>query len=176
MLVLVGVETSLSHRLKTTVLIQNGFANLKQYTIENSGLTYKLPNSWETSKHDLGGGEILYHNNFMYTQGNIHGFVQLWDSKGKYLKTFIDSSKASAYKPDQISDYKYKPITIKDNQAYLLTYNAKTSSGMVIKASEYFVDNGNSFFRMAFFVPSDKYKENLPAIFDAIVNTYEKTQ
>ncbi|NLM34456.1 MAG: hypothetical protein GX206_03370 [Clostridiales bacterium] len=176
MLVLVGIETSLSHRLKTTVLIQNGFANLKQYTIENSGLTYKLPDSWETSKQDLGGGDILYHNNFMYTNGNIHGFVQLWNSKGKELKSFIESSKSSAYKPDQISNYQYKPITIKDYKAYLLTYNAKTSSGKDIKASEYFIDNGKSFFRMAFFVPSDKYKENMPAIFDAIVSTYEKGQ
>lgn len=176
MLVLVGVEISFSHRLKTTVLIQNGFANLKQYTIQNSGLTYKLPDGWETSIQDLGGGDILYHNNFMYTDGNIHGFVQLWNLRQGDLKNFIESSKSSAYKPDQISNYEYKPITIKDKKAYLLTYNAKTSSGRDIKASEYFIDNGKTFFRMAFFVSSDKFKENMPAIFDAIVNTYEKTQ
>ena len=45
-----------------------------------------------------------------------------------------------------------------------------------MKAIEYFIDSGKDFFRMAFFVPSDKYKENMPAIFDAIVSTYEKGQ
>ncbi|HCW05248.1 MAG TPA: hypothetical protein DGK91_12470 [Clostridium sp.] len=175
MLVLVGVEISFSHRLKTTVLIQNGFTNLKKYSIENSGITYKLPDSWEKTKQDLGGADIPYHNNFIYTDGNIHGYVQLWNSKDGDLKKFIDSGKSSAYKQENVSNYEYKPIDIKGKKAYLLPYNAITPSGKDMKAFEYFIDSQGSFFRMVFFVPKDKFKENMPAIFDALVNTYEKS-
>lgn len=174
MLVLVGAEIQLSQRLKMTALMQNGLESLREYTIKNSKLTYKLPENWEISEEDFGGGEILYHSNFISQDSNIYGFVELWNLKQKDLKAFIESSKASAYKPERIRDYKYKPVKVNSEEGYLLTYNAITPSGKDIKAYEYFIDNKDTFFRMAFYINKDNFKENMPTIFEAIVNTYKK--
>ena len=174
MLVLVGAEIQLSQRLKMTALMQSGLESLKQYSIKNSNLSYKLPEDWEISEEDFGGGEILYHSNFISRDSNVYGFVELWNSKQRDLKTFIESSKASAYKPERVRDYKYKPVKVSGEPGYLLTYNATTPSGKNVKAYEYFVDNGSTFFRMAFYINNDNFKENMPTIFEALVNNYAK--
>lgn len=172
MLVLVGAEVQLSHRLKMTALMQNGLETLTQYDVTKSNISYKLPDTWETTEENFGGGEILYHSNFISQDSTIYGFVELWNSKQKDLKSFIESSKASAYKPERVKDYSYKPIKVGNESGYLLTYNAITPSGKNIKAYEYFIDNKDTFFRMAFYVNRDNFKENMPTIFEAIVNTY----
>jgi hypothetical protein len=174
MLVIMGAEIQLSQRLKMTALMQNGLETLKQYDIEKSNLTYKLPSTWENSVEDLGGGEIIYHSNFISQEADIYGFVEVWKLRQMDLKTFIESSKGSAYKPDRVKDYKYKAMKVKGEPAYLLTYNAITPSGKNIKAYEYFIDHGDTFFRMAFYVNKDNFKENMPTIFEALVNNYEK--
>ncbi|WP_139903532.1 PsbP-related protein [Clostridium thermarum] len=174
MLVLMGAEIRLSNRLKMTALMQSGLETLKQFDIDNSNLAYKLPSTWENTVEDLGGGEILYHSSFISKEADIYGFAELWKLRQMDLKTFIENSKGSGFKPDRVSEYKYKPVEVKGEPAYLLTYNAITPSGNNIKAYEYFIDQGDTFFRMAFYVNKDNFRENMPTIFEAIVNNFEK--
>lgn len=174
MLVLVGAEMKLSQRLKMTALIENGLNSLKQYEIKVSNLTYELPSTWKTSEKNFEGNEIIYHNEFSSSDNTIFGFVEVWNLRQKDLKTFLENSRTSAFTPDRVRDFKYVPVKVNNYPGYLLTYNGSTASGKHFKAYEYFVENKSTFYRIAFYVPADKFKENMPAIFEAIANTYAR--
>lgn len=174
MLVLAGAEIKLSQRLKMTALIENGLNSLKQYEIKTANLTYELPSTWQSSEKSFGGNEIIYHNEFSSRDNTIYGFVEVWNLRQKDLKTFLENSKASAFNPERVKDFKYVPVKVNNYSGYLLTYNGSTASGKYFKAYEYFVENNSTFYRIAFYVPADKFKENMPAIFEALANTYTR--
>lgn len=152
--------------------MQNGIDSLKQYDVLKGSFKYKLPENWSTSQKNFGGGEILYHNDFNSSDEKIHGFVEVWKLR-ESLKSFLDSSKSSAFKPESYKNYSLVPKKINNHSGYLLTYDMNTSSGKYYKSYEYFVDNKDNFFRISFYVMEDNFKENMPAIFEAIASTYE---
>ncbi|MDP4090003.1 MAG: hypothetical protein Q8930_12125 [Bacillota bacterium] len=174
MLVLAGAEIKLNQRLRMTVLMQNGLDSLKQYEIKNSTITYKLPDIWETTEKNFGGNEITYHNEFSSSDNTIYGYVEVWNLRQKDLQTFLENSKTSAFNPERVKNFKYVPVKLNSYPGYLATYTGSTASGKYFRAYEYFVENGSTFFRMAFYVPADKFKENMPAIFESIAGTYAR--
>lgn len=174
MLVLVGAEISLSHRLKMTALIQNGMDSLKVYQIKDTNITYQLPDTWKTSEKNFGANEITYHNEFSSADNVIYGYVQIWNLRQKDLRAFLEDSKTSSFSANRVRDYKYVPVKVNSYPAYLLTYNGSTASGNNFKAYEYFIEDNSKFFRIAFYVSADKFKENMPTIFEAIANTYAR--
>ncbi|MDT8717279.1 hypothetical protein IAI10_11475 [Clostridium sp. 19966] len=172
MMILFVAESGVDHRLKMTALMQNGIESLKEYKIDSGNIKYKLPSDWTTSEKKFSGGEILYHNDFTSSDNKIHGFVEKWKLE-EDLKTFLINSKKSAFNPESIKNYDVTPIKIKNYSAYLLTYDTKTSSNSYYRTYEYFIDQNKSFFRMSFSVQQSDLKENMPAIFEYLANTYE---
>ncbi|MFL0266558.1 PsbP-related protein [Candidatus Clostridium radicumherbarum] len=175
MLVLFGLENKFDGRLKYTALIQSNINSLKKYEIPEVKFSYKLPSNWQTKKQSFSGSEVLYHNDFTSEDGIIHGFVQVW-SINEDLKSFLDRSLRLSQKYAEYTEYNITPIVVKKHDGYLLTYRMMTSKEGNYKGYEYFIKDKDKFIRFTFYVRDLNFKENMPTIFKAIVDTFEENQ
>lgn len=172
MLILFGLEKKFDGRLKNVALIQNSINSLSKYEVPELKFSYKLPSQWTTNRQSFPGNEILYHNDFNSEDGEIHGFVQIWNIK-EDLKSFLDRSKNSNVGFSEYSEYNITPKVIKGHDGYLVNFTMKTSEEANFKGYEYFVKDQGKFFRFAFYVRDVNFKENMPRIFETIVETFE---
>lgn len=170
MLVLLGFEKHFDARLKFAALMQNNINSLVQYEALDNKLSYKLPSEWSTKEQKFSGQEILYHNDFKTKDSKIHGFIEVWNLK-QDLKNFLKESKKVSSEQNLYKQYSMSPININNRDGYLVNYTMITSSDVAYKGYEYFVNDDGKFFRFAFFVREDNFKENMPTIFRAIVQT-----
>lgn len=175
MLVLLGFEKHFDARLKFAALMQNNINSLVQYEALNNKLSYKLPAEWSTKEQNFSGQEILYHNDFKTNDSKIHGFVEAWSLK-QDLKNFLEESKKISSEQNIYKQYNVSPIKVNNKDGYLVYYTMITSSDVAYKGYEYFIKNEDKFFRFSFFVRESNFKENMPTIFRAIVQTLNYKQ
>lgn len=172
MLILFGLEKNFDGRLKNVALIQNSINSLKKYEVPELKFNYKLPSQWATNRQNFPGGEILYHNDFTSEDAVIHGFVQVWNMK-EDIKSFLDKSKNSNIGFSEYTEYNMRPINIKGHDGYLVISTMKTSQETKFKGYDYFLKDKDKFFRFAFYVRDVNFKENMPRVFEAIVETLD---
>lgn len=170
MLVLFGVGSNLSSRIRSTAYIQSNMGQLKKYTVENLNINYMLPAKWTTNVEKFGGNEIIYHNDFRTSDNSIWGFVEVWNKK-QDLKTFLDTSKEVSEKQNNIEQYAISPISIKNDKGYIIEYTLTNKKNKKFKAIEYFIEHDNRFIRFSFYTDSKNYKPNMKSVFKAIVET-----
>jgi hypothetical protein len=171
MMILVAFERNFDEKLKFATLIQNNISSLQKYEALDNKLSYKLPADWIVKEQKFHGNEILYHNNFNTKDSKIHGFIECWNIK-KDLKAFLEESKKISNEQNILyTEYKLSPININNRDGYLVNYTILTSYNISYKGYEYFLRSDNKFFRFAFFVKQDNFKENMPTIFRTIVQT-----
>jgi 5-bromo-4-chloroindolyl phosphate hydrolysis protein len=170
MLTLLGFEKYFDARLKFASLMQNNINSLIQYKALDNKLSYKLPSEWITKEQNFSGQEIIYHNDFQSRDAKIHGFVEVWNIN-QDLKAFLEDSKKISSKQNIYKQYKMNPIRINNRDGYLIDYIIITPSDEMYRGYEYFIKNGNKFFRLSFFAKENDFKENMPVIFSAIAQT-----
>lgn len=170
MIIMFSIQNGFKDKMKLTTLMQSNINSLKEYTALKGELTYKLPSEWTTTERSFGGGEIIYHNDFESKDLKIHGFVEVWNMK-EDLNEFLKKSEEISKKQNIISNYKLKPISINNKEWSLVEYVIQNSESLKFKSYEYFIKNNDKVFRFSFFVRDENFKENMPAIFKAIVQT-----
>lgn len=171
MMVLISLEHHFDENIKTTSLLQNDIKSLKQYEVPNKNIYYKLPSEWSTEEEKFSGGEIIYHNGFISNNGELHGFVQVWNLR-QDLKNFFQESKKVSETQNIISGYKLTEKDYNRDEGYKLVYNLVSKNKNKYKAYEYYIKDKDCFIRFAFYVNEDKFKENLPTNFETIVKSY----
>ncbi|MDP4143582.1 MAG: PsbP-related protein [Bacillota bacterium] len=171
---LFGIGARFDSQIRSTSFIQSNTNTMKEFSALDNKITYKLPVRWETEIKPFNGQEILYHNNFTSDDNAIHGFVQVWNSKGD-LKAFLLSSKEIAEKQNEIKDYNIKEVSVNGKSGYLVTYKMKTNGNVYYQAYEYFISDSNNFVRFSFYVLDKDFKEAMPELFKKIVNTLKNS-
>ncbi|MCB2297620.1 hypothetical protein [Clostridium tagluense] len=172
MITLLGISKGFDKQLKTTILVEHNINLLNDYTALNGKVNYKLPEGWTTKEKKLPGGEIIYHNDFQSSDAVIHGFVEVWRSKND-LKAFLDSSKKISEEQNLVKNYKLDSIIINGKKTYLVQYLISVTDNNWYKAYEYFIDDGNEFYRISFFTRNVNFKESFGAIYESIVETFK---
>lgn len=170
MCTLLGLGKNFENKIKTTIFIQNNIKVLKTYDGLDKKLSYKLPSLWTANQLSFNGGEIIYHNDFKADDIKIHGFVEVWNLNDD-LKNFLDKSKDISDMQNINHNYTINKIKVNDKSGYLVTYDADVSTDATYKAYEYFIQSKGQFIRFSFFIRQEDFKENMPAIFNAIVQT-----
>ncbi|GCD08428.1 hypothetical protein G9F71_001380 [Clostridium sp. FP2] len=172
MITLLGISKGFDKQLKTTILVEHNINLLNDYTALNGKVNYKLPEGWTTKEKKFPGGEIIYHNDFQSSDAVIHGFVEVWRSKND-LKAFLDSSKKISEEQNLVKNYKLDSIIINGKKTYLVQYLISVTDNNWYKAYEYFIDDGNEFYRISFFTRNVNFKESFGAIYESIVETFK---
>lgn len=172
MIILFGLGVNLDNRIRATAFIQSNMGELKKYRIEGYKISYKLPLKWSTKEQKFANSEIVYHNNFEALDSGVHGYIEVWTLKDS-LKDFLDKSKVVSENQNEVSDYKISSIAINNKSGYLVTYKIQ-SANQLFSAYEYFVVENGNFVRFSFYVAKDKFEENMPLVFKAIVETLSK--
>lgn len=143
----------------------------KDYTGLDGRISYKLPSGWKTDEKKFEGGEILYHNDFTSEDKIIHGYVEVWDLNIPLIQ-FIKEGKKSGI---GIASYKYytvEDVKINGKEGYILHYSRAGDSNKYINAFEVFVlDKGNTFYRFAFYMDENKWKDKYRMFFLDIAAT-----
>lgn len=170
MVTLLGISKQFDDKLKTTILVENNISLLNDFEALNGKFTYKLPLGWGTKEKEFSGGEIIYHNDFQSADAVIHGFVELWKNN-QSLKTFLENSKNISQEQNEIKNYKIDSIVVNERKAYLVQYLINVDSNNWYKAYEYFIEDGNEFYRISFFTRKVNFKETFGAIFESIIET-----
>ncbi|WP_298845406.1 hypothetical protein [Clostridium sp.] len=170
MVTLLGISKQFDQKLKSTILIENNIKLLDDYVAIQGKVNYKLPKGWITNEKKFLGDEILYHNDFKSSDAVIHGFVEVWKGR-KDLKKFLDNSKNISEEQNKIKDYKINDITINGKKTYVVQYLINVSDNNWYRSYEYFVDDGEEFYRFSFFIKNVNFKEMYGAVFESIVET-----
>jgi hypothetical protein len=167
MAILFSVERSFDEKLKDTLMYSN-LGTLKTYQALNVKISYKLPEDWTTSVEKANEKEILYYNNFISKDQQVHGIIQVWNRAGD-LKVFLDNSKDSTFN----TGYNISPIKLNNHDGYIITYLANTGNENYYKSYEYYFQDKNRFYKFSFYVNEKAFKETMPLIFNSIVKTLE---
>ncbi|KOF57175.1 MULTISPECIES: PsbP-related protein [Clostridium] len=170
MLVLFGVGSNLSSRIRSTAYIQSNMGQLKKYSVNSLNINYMLPAKWKTNIEKFGGNEILYHNDFRASDNSVWGFVEVWN-KSQDLKTFLNTSKEVSEKQNNIEQYTINEISVKNEKGYIIEYTLINKENKRFKAIEYFIEHDNKFIRFSFYTNSKGYTTNMKSVFKAIVET-----
>ncbi|MBU3178907.1 hypothetical protein KPL47_21585 [Clostridium estertheticum] len=170
MITLLGISKQFDQKLKMTILVENNIKLSDDYVVINGKASYKLPKGWTTNEKKFSGDEILYHNDFQSSDVAIHGFVEVWKGR-KDLKAFLDNSKNISEVQNKIKSYKIDDITINGKKTYVVQYLINVSDNNWYKSYEYFIDDGEEFYRFSFFIKNVNFKETYGAIFESIVET-----
>ena len=170
MITLLGISKRFDDKLKTTILVENNINLLDEYKALDGKMNYKLPVGWATKEKEFPGDEILYHNDFQSEDAVIHGFIEVWRNR-QDLKLFLDNSKKISQEQNKVRNYKIDSIMVNGKRTYLVQYLINATENNWYKAYEYFIENGNEFYRFSFFTRSFNYKEAYGAIFESIVET-----
>jgi len=172
MITLLGVSKGFDKQLKTTILVKHNINLLDNYSGLNGKITYRLPEGWTSKEKKFLGGEVIYHNEFRSSDAVIHGFVEVW-STNRDLKTFLDSSKKISEEQNVIRNYKIDSANINGRKTYIVQYLMNVTDNNWYKVYEYFIDNGNEFYRFSFFTRNVNFKEAYGAIYESIVETFK---
>ncbi|WP_206427376.1 hypothetical protein [Clostridium rectalis] len=170
MLIMFGMQSKFSEKIKLTSLVQSNIKSLKEYKALNSYLTYKLPEDWTANEEKFSGEEILYHNNFQSKDLKVHGFIEVWNLR-EDLEKFLKRSKEVSSKQNIIKDYNLVTTRLVGKTAYIIDYTIVNSNNKAFKSYEYFIKDDDKFTRFSFFVQDNNFKENMPTIFKSIVQT-----
>ena len=171
MVIMLALEKQFDSKLKYMALMNSNMNVLKEYKALGDKFTYKLPEKWTTSMKSFPGEEIIYHNDYVSEDMKIHGFVEVWNLK-EDLKSFLDKSKAVSLKENKVSSYKISHTNINKREAYVVNYIIKTPPDKTYVAYEYFIKLKDRFIRFSFFVDEKNFKETMPTIFKALVETF----
>lgn len=172
MLILFCLGINFEGRLKLTSLIQNNIKSLRLYEVTGKNITYKLPGEWVTQQEKFSGGELIYHNRFISSKGDIHGYVDVWNLR-QDLRKFLEGSKEASESQNIISKYKLEDFYCNGREGYKLIYDMITRAGDKYKAYEYFIKGNEVFLRFAFYTEESDFKESMPMNFETIVKTAE---
>lgn len=175
MISLLGISKQFDNKLKTTILVENNIRLLNDYEALSGKVSYKLPMGWTTKEKKFSGDEIKYHNDFQSSDAVIHGFVEVWKGK-EDLKLFLNKSKDISQQQNKIKNYKLDNLIINGKKTYLVQYLINTTGDNWYKSYEYFVDGGQEFYRISFFIRNVNFKETYAAIFQSIVETLKIQQ
>lgn len=170
MIVLFLAQKGFNDRLKLVMLMDSNITNLKEYTIGTEGYSYSLPVEWTTNQKNYPGNYIVYHNSFKSESMGIIGYVEVINSKdGLESIAVSDSNKLPK---DKVEEYKSSKTKVNDNEAYKISYKLKLAEGKIVYDNVYYIKvDKEKYFKVAFSVGEEKYKENFLAVFDAIVET-----
>ncbi|MBV4421454.1 hypothetical protein [Clostridium tyrobutyricum] len=161
---------SFQKRLRYTVLIQNNISSLSEYSELNGKLKYKLPSKWHVKRQDIFGRDIICHTDFISDDNKVIGFFETWNFKGN-LKEFLINSKLISDKQNLYKTYYLNSISIGQKNGYLLKYTITKPVGDSYVCNEYFIKDGDRFYRFSFFMRQSDFKDDMETIFKAIVET-----
>lgn len=172
MMVLFLAQKGFNDRLKLVMLMDSNITNLKEYKVDTEGYSYSLPVEWTTNQKNYPGNYIGYHNSFKSENMGIIGYVEVINSKdGLESITVSDNNKLSK---DKIKEYKSLKTKVNDYEAYKISYKLKLDEGKIVCDNIYYIKvDKEKCFKVVFSVGEEKYKENLLAVFDAIVETFK---
>lgn len=131
--------------------------------------SFDYPTAFELKAESFAGGDILYHIDFKDKEDVAHGFVQVWnlsEDLGDFLKKSLDYSQKT---------YKYfntDSIKVNGVKGYLWDYSVNTENGYY-KGSEVFLKKGDQMYRLSYFVPENKWKNNHSEIFSKMIQSFE---
>lgn len=131
----------------------------KEFKGLNGTFTYKLPSDWRTVEQNFGGGEVMYHNDFTSKDGNLRGYVQLWNLN-KPLINFIKEGQKGLDSTVTFKYYTVEPIKIDGKEGYVLQYSKRDQNNKYFKAFEVFIlEKDNIFCRFAFYMDEPQWKD-----------------
>ncbi|MDP4177699.1 MAG: PsbP-related protein [Bacillota bacterium] len=172
MLIMFGISAQISGGLRYVALIQNDMTSLKTYYAIDNKLSYKMPSDWKNETEKFEVGEILYHSNFYSKDGKISGSVEVFGNT-QDMDGFVKRNKEIFEKNNILKNYNIKKVKINNKEAYFITYELKNKDDINHKCTEYYIRYNDGFIRDSFFVIDSNFKENMPTIFRAIVETFK---
>lgn len=147
----------------------NLLCEYKNIKIKDYGITYYLPQSFNLNTIDLNDKVVLYHADFISSDKNIRGIVEVLNIGD--LKTYLEKSKKSA---TGAVDFKYFNIynkKVANKNAFVVEYLRRGNDNRYYRAYEYFIPTSQGYvFRMSFFIPDDIFNNNFYNLFEDIVN------
>lgn len=169
MLILLGLARNFDNIVKETMLIKDS-SGMTKYNVVDKNLTYKLPKGWSTKEEKFQGDEVLYHNNFISTDKEINGFVELWNLK-EDLYSFLQKSEKISKEGNIIDSYTISKVNYGNYDGYRIKYVITSKNNVKYNCIEYFLKGNSGIIRFSFFIRHKDYKENMILTFEKIVNT-----
>lgn len=166
MMLIFCVGARLDDKIRATAFLQNNLGELKDYSIGEYKVVYKLPERWSSNIARSSSGKIMYSNNFKSTVDGIWGSIEVFSHK-EQLKEFVNINES------EIKKYKSEPLDINGSEAYEVQYDVNFSGGSY-HAYEYIIDFHKEFIKIKFYINSSKANINNSSIFRAITETVKK--
>ncbi|WP_416175766.1 hypothetical protein [Clostridium sp.] len=167
---LFGIGINLKSRFNFTMFTHNSLNDFCEYTELNGSVRYKIPCTWKVTKQNISGDEVLSHTDFRSKDQKINGFFQVWKFNGD-IENFLKESKAISSKQNLYKKYSLQILNLGGKKVYFIEYNITKEVGDSYIGQEYFIQNGNKFYRFSFFMKEDDFKENFSSMFRNIVET-----
>lgn len=167
MILLIFSQGFFSNNFREVALLDNNISSLTEYSIKEEGYVYSLPEMWEVKEKE-GNSYKLYQLEFNNKENSIMGYVEILstDEDIKVLaQKDIDNLKLS-YKKEKIENYNNKNF-----KGIKVEYTTKVESGYSFINTNYYLElSDDEVGKFSFVTKKGEYKDNMNAIYDAIVS------
>lgn len=170
MVVIIGLGKYFEDSLRIATLTQNSMLDFKEYNVSDEGISYKLPENWLTSESKEEDEKCIYINEFVSTDANIYGYIQVVRDERDFketINTFKEEIEGMGIKKIHSEE-----ININDVVAEMVEYTFNFSENKVKNTYEYYIPYEDYVIKVSFTINDEKAKENTKVVFENIVKTF----
>jgi len=168
MLVLVFIQRFFDNSVREVVLVDSNMGQLKNYTIDNKGISFSLPDKWSSEEKDSNDYSI-YKVEFKDSENSIMGYIELLkcnedikDLAQKDVNNMVlshDTEKIEAYKSVNRAGIRVE-------------YKTKVNKGYSFINTSYYMPLKDGFVGKCTFISKESsYKDNLRLVYNSIVDS-----
>lgn len=168
MFVLIFMQDLFNDNFKEVAFVDNNVGYLKTYSYEDEGISFSLPENWETkvlNSNDYNVFKIEFNDK----GNNIIGYIDFIDSKED---TTVLAQKDMDNMMLSHSEEKIETYKSNNRNSIKVEYTTKVNKGYKYNNTNYYIPLNNSLVaKCTFITKDDNYKESMKLVYNAVVDS-----
>lgn len=168
MFALVFIQRFFDNSFRQVALVDSNMGQLKNYTIDNKGISFSLPDKWTSEEKDNNEYSI-YKVEFKDSENSIMGYIELLKCNEdiRVLAQQDINNMVLSHSKETIEAYRSV-----NRNAIRVEYKTKVNKGYSFINTNYYIPLKNGIVGKCTFISKESsYKDNLRLIYDSIVDS-----
>lgn len=168
MFVLVFAQKFFDNGFRQVALVDSNMGQLQNYTIDNKGISFSLPDKWTSEEKDSNDYSV-YKVEFKDSENNIMGYIELLKCNEdiRALAQKDINNMVLSHGKEKIEAYKSV-----NRNGIRVEYKTKVNKGYSFINTNYYIPiKDGTIGKCTFISKESNYKDNLRLVYDSIVDS-----
>lgn len=168
MFVLVFIQRFFDDSFRQVVLVDSNMGQLKNYNVDNKGISFSLPDKWSTEERDS-NNYSLYKVEFKDSENSIMGYIELikCNEDIRVVAQKDINNMTLSHDTEKIENYRSM-----NRNGIRVQYKTKINKGYSFVNTNYYIALKDGIIgKCTFICRENSYKDNLRFVYNSIVDS-----